>query len=691
MNTLKDKQIQNLLDCIIKSIEGSDFKWEIFFKLWFRDRGTPLFFLFKKNLSVTNLQFVELFSLITKYSNKSFIIENSSKLLFYNTEHIKNTTSEILNSLLEDYKTDDTSKLKSFCETYVDIISSSVAVDMFFGSCAIFLPPGISTDIESIVSDSGYIHSAGKSLLIRNINKAKKRDLFNSLYEYIKKDKKVLDIPFVVYSHEDFSDYDKESSDLINKGIEQCKIYVEKMSMGSFKLSTIISEIQNDNKLKGRILIPGAGNYQKVHNFKQEKTLWLIADRSLSTGQIRNPGQSRYYICYEQTYKNDSPFFFFDENKPAWKSHTTMPHSLTASLVNTALPANFNGVVCDPFGGTGTTWIEIKRLQIPCTVYSSDLSPSAKRLLLDNIEFFTMGYDEINNILKDLMLFHQQKEYDAQFQINFLDINLPIVDPHNAYSDAVGLLNRLKKSQKHEEQEFNLSKSFIADLEKQSIIVRILFYVALRAQLRFQESFKRKSLNFEEAFNKSLEKLIDQTKMLVEIKLDVLKEFKSSIPVNKSYVSFKGTYSQKLTPSFIFKDKNTFINQAVKEVSSAKDARDLKPNSIDVIICDPPYSLNKTEEGLLSLYSEFIDKAIAALKTRGQLLMCLPAESYTGHVLPFCTRQDLISRQIITKAHDQGRYVYQAAQSIPNQAFQPPYYWEADRALRRTIIHFRFL
>jgi tRNA G10 N-methylase Trm11 len=124
---------------------------------------------------------------------------------------------------------------------------------------------------------------------------------------------------------------------------------------------------------------------------------------------------------------------------------------------------------------------------------------------------------------------------------------------------------------------------------------------------------------------------------------------------------------------------------------SSFDARNLHPDSIDLIICDPPYGFNTTEDDgkLADLYSEFIDKAISSLRRQGQLIICLPGESYTGRNLAYCTKSDLVSRQIILKAHQQGRIAYRPAQSLP-YSFTAPYYWELERALRRTILHFYF-
>lgn len=675
-----------LANCIIESISENDFNWEIFFRLWFRDNGTPLYFLFKKNLGVTNTQYVELFSLLTIHSTCDFNDKAAEpKLLFYSTDHIKTTFSDAMATLLEDYAGNEI-VIQKFSKRYIDVFGATVAVDMFYGSCAIFLPRGVKTDVEKLVFDSGYIHSAGRSIYVRNIKKAKKQELMNSLREYTLKEQINDPVPFVVYSHEDFSAFDKDHSDLMDRGIEQCKIYIEKMSMGSDRLSSIINEL--GVSFKEKFFVPKAGDYRQEHNFKQGKSVWLISDRSISNGQLKNPGSNRYYVCYEQFLKDDSPFFFFDENKPAWKSHTTMPHSLTAALLNTARPLSATSLICDPFGGTGTTWFEVKRLQLENEIRVSDLSPAAVLLIKDNSAFFGMSSEKLQKILDSI-----KSCVPTLAPANQILLGFDSQEAIDHYSVVRKLIDILKSEQPNEDQEFSLSADFIDRLEALPLLTRFLFYIGLRAELRFQSAFKRKSSTFEVAFKKSQEKLIEQINIFIDLKKEVELHLINHPQQDRSYIKSVGNYSYKLTPTSIFSRWLNIDNMIVKEVKHSFDARELRPNSCELIICDPPYGFNtiEDEEELANLYSEFLDKAIAALIPKGQLILCLPSESYTGKSLPYCTRTDLVSRQIIIKAHRQHRTVYSVSKSVPTIGFNPPYYWEAEKALRRSILHFRLL
>jgi len=131
--------------------------------------------------------------------------------------------------------------------------------------------------------------------------------------------------------------------------------------------------------------------------------------------------------------------------------------------------------------------------------------------------------------------------------------------------------------------------------------------------------------------------------------------------------------------------------EARASVKGDHDARQIERDSVDAIICDPPYGFNTMEEQgeLANLYSEFIGAAIAGLRHRGHLIICLPGESYTGRDLPYCTNSGLVTNQVLIKARAVNKRIYVLARSLPSRLLAPPYYWESERALRRTILHFR--
>lgn len=689
---------QILEHCISSSIskDTHEFQWETFFQSWFRERGTPYFFLFKKHMGVTNTQYAELFSLLETHCIDSVTRSRKSHLLFHTTDDIRETLVETLNSVLDSREEHRNAAIKQFSSRYAEVLSSTVSVDLFYCSSAIALPPGVEVDIKQICVDSGYIHSAGKSIFIRNIKKARIFDFRDRLDKHLKTiDPLFLPVPFVVYAHEDFSGYDDTAKDQIKKGIESTKLYLEKMSMGPYRLAEIVEQIRAE--WSGRVEIPPPGSYLELHRFEKEKTVWMIGERSLSKSNPTNPGMERYYICYEQSVKSENPFFLFDENKPAWKSHTTLPHSLTAALINITRPHLKGTVICDPFGGTGTTWLESKRLDLSATVLTSDVATIGPLLVKDNLQFFLSNVTELSALQSDLKkigdaIKKDGKEPEPIANQGTLELGLDVNSKSvvTPYLIVNQLVDQLRQDQPKEEQEFNYSEEFVDRLQSLDYMTRFLFYIALRAEFRYQGGYKRRSVVFQKAFIKSLEELESQIDQLIKVRKDIEKDLDCS--GSRNYCVFQGSYSKEVVSSFFVANEKRFIEDA-KESVLTNDARKLKPNSVDVIICDPPYGFNTTEDQgeLASLYSEFIEAAILALKPRGHFIICLPAESYTGRELPYCTRSDMITNQVLVKAEAHQRVIYLPARGLPMKGMFPPYFWEADKALRRTILHFRLL
>ena len=304
-------ELKNLLAaCIEKSLaeDTHDFQWNAFFRQWFREKGTPCFFLFKRHLGVTNAQYVELFSLLEANCIDVATTKIKQQLLFHTTAQMKATIVDSISMLLDVPVEHRKAQTIAFAERYCELFASTVVVDMFYCSCAVFVPPTVSVDLFQVCADAGYVHSVGQSVYVRNIKKARKNDFYSNLEQHLKTvPSSELPVPFVVYAHEDFSGYDKEAREQIGRGIEHTKLYLEKMSMGGYRLAQVVHDMRKH--FDERLNIPEPGPYDQVHNFEKSRTLWLICDRSVSAGNPMTPGSERYYICYEQIAKNDSPFF----------------------------------------------------------------------------------------------------------------------------------------------------------------------------------------------------------------------------------------------------------------------------------------------------------------------------------------------------------------------------------------------
>ncbi len=145
-----------------------------FYDKWFREHGKAYYFLFRKNLKVTNIQFAELLSLIRAHNKSKETDEPVHELQFLSVSRFYEAVAEIVNSFPR--KDDEPrSRYELISRMYYSLLSRHVVVDTFYGSCAVYIPPNLEIDLPLICAHSGYIHSCGINVFTRKIDKSKKR------------------------------------------------------------------------------------------------------------------------------------------------------------------------------------------------------------------------------------------------------------------------------------------------------------------------------------------------------------------------------------------------------------------------------------------------------------------------------------------------------------------------------------
>lgn len=692
MSSETNDPIEEILNkALHEATNNSRFFPDRFFSCWFRKNGSAYFFLFKKNLGVTNIQFAELLALIQEYTVNKVTGRRSDKLMFHSTDSLKETLVSIVNAFLEGSGTDEPD-FSLIVRLYHQLLKRSVVVNVFHGSCAVFLPPLLDLDLLSVCAHSGYIHSCGRSVFVRNMDKANQRDFFNAIDSYLSvyppSEGKIF---FTPYAHEDFSGFDQDKKyikEQLHHGLDDVKIHVEKVNMGSYKLATVLSKMRI--RYNASLDIPDPGDYRIKHREVSDRTLWLICDSGINEVDITKPGKKKYYICYDQLYLNDNPFHIFDENKPAWVSHTTIPHTLLGAMVNISKPwpENTKIVLGDPFAGTGTTWFEALKfsdIELKC----SDITPMFPQMIEDNLEFFSLDVKQLDRLIGDYEKVMQRALEIGKAETARLTRDLfPKLREPVEYYFVKDLIGSLKAKQPGETQAFAFSEDVVCELRNASFLCRLLFYTGLRAQLRFQASFVRGSTDWETAFQKSGSELMEQMKSFRDWRLYTDREIARCGNIG----IFPGKYSHGCAIS-VAQISNVRRNATFLDTIAILDARNLAPKSCDLIVTDPPYGFNTDDElgNLASLYAEVIDCLVKAVKNEGHLIICLPDISHTGRALPYCTRSSLVIAQVLCAAERNGRTAFTPAQSLPlpQQVFMPPYYWESERALRRVILHFR--
>lgn len=650
-----------------------------FIAQWFRQRGAAYHFVFKKNLHVTNIQFAELLTLIRK-----FVIsdddEDVKDLQFSSVDDFNRSMTEMVGSFQRDPVV-PASRYQTVAGLYLPVLRRNLVVTNFFGSCEVFVPPGLTLDLCKLCGYAGYIHSCGRNVYTRNAYKSTKEEFFRSLDAHLgrfpRSGKPLL---FRLYAHEDFTKGDRKQADELRHGLDDLKIFVEKFYMGSEPLVSVIKEMRE--RYKNHIVIPGSGKASEVDarlKHDQNRTLWFIVDHGIAPS-LKHASETFYFICYEQEWMNGNPFHLFDENKPAWVNHTTIPHTLMGAMLNitSAWWPRDQVTVGDPFVGTGTTWLEaLKYDTVQCDCGDNDIIASL--LARDNLEFFAMSQRDLARLAR--LLKGIETRIPTQSEPRGLGPGQRTSDA--SYLWAVGVFEKLSPSTTKDSYSFN--RELVDELEERTLGDRLFFYLCLRVGLRHRVGLQRGATAWNDAYTKEVRTLRGQIARLLGLRTKP-----TEIKDAPGLCALTGKYSRVCSVNYgvlrsIF-DK--------KEVPVAfRDALKLPNSKFDVIITDPPYGFNTESDPLeLSrLYADLATVLLGALKDEGQLVIALPDWSHTGRQVPFFAHKEIVTLQVFVAAEKLNREVISGAFAAPRpgEIFRPPYYWEAERALRRAILHFR--
>lgn len=666
-----------------------------FFESYFKVNGNGYFFLFKKNLRVTNIQFAELLSLLKRYSHSEIESNVGSKFHFFTAPQFNNTIKELKDAYIKDtdiYDPDNDKAMKDsakhFAETYFSLFQHIVILDPYYTSCSIFIPPFISIDLKSICGMSGYIHSCGSHIYVRNINKCDHEALLQELKN--KFDSKSFEntkrILFTVYAHEDFAADDQNFQDGSANGLHEVKIYEEKCFMGQVSLVNFIKILRD--RFNDRIYVPNRGSYL-LHkkaledpnlDLERSRTLWLIMDKKINMNNMKHADDTSYYICYEQRYLNANQFQLFDENKFAWKSNTTLPHSLCSAMLNIALQnvSHSSIEVCDPFLGSGTTFFETQKYS-NINFSGFDIDPLSTELFDYNLNFFLQERNALDQFRSRLSEITSQVDIENDRYTGNLKKDIDKIE---------SLLH--KKSQ----GEYEFTTDEMLKIHSLSEKEKVLFYLILRIKIKYDNQFIRKGtqyfgpLDIVKEINKIINPLAKYRKLYEEARSYTL-SYNASRP---DLLVWQGDYSENISVD-IAKLRQTKSRFRPKiNCGKEGDVLKLKDDSFDIIVTDPPYGFNTLDETvkLGTFYNEFLERLLCALRDNGQLLICLPEKSFSGKISPFFTHKEIVFNRILSICNKKGYELVAPIHMVPNrELFRPPFYWNAEKALSRSILHFR--
>lgn len=659
--------------------------------------GGSYYFLFRKSAYITNISFAELAALLRLHIKP---IDNSDpqRIQFTSSKELKETFYDLLSSFW-DASSDWKSSLADRCYS---LFTSVIRFDAFYTSAVVHLPRNLSIDLFSICNDAGFIHSCGEAIYVRRVERATQSALARNLTKFVEEK-----IPagkqafFVPYSHQHFSEWDEKEITLIQElrhGLTGVKIHLDKYYFDGKPLPQMLREVIDSEDIGGKLLMPrGVGHYHserrdfsKNENAESALTIFMIVDQSL-TRDSEYPEFDNYYFVYAQRYKNSNPLLYFDEEKPAWIAPVTLPQNLASAMINISrsqMRQSRKFSICDPFVGTGTTLLEALKLRNVSSFSANDIHPLTKLIVSDNASFFALTDVELERLGTEIMNL-----------IKFLRDGKPTIDEKvltdfewakEQVVEIIASPDLADTSYPRTLQSSILPSGLKTALEKVSFRhKRLFFYLIWRAAVKNWYVLGTRDDGFDRAIENELRKICES--------IDRFKILRSAQNISARPDAFAihhfGTYSLECTIGgevFANWEKRCRITQI-----DAVEFLKAKVAEFDVIVTDPPYGFNVEvgdREELAKLFAHAIPSMIDALKDDGQLIFCLPHDANTGQVIPAFVMKDIVAQEVLLAAERSGKEVIRTAEKYPHPRsnFEPPYYWRSERALRRSILHFRF-
>lgn len=686
------------------SEENGRFSAVNFFTRWLREWGRFYFFLFRKNRRVTDIQVAELVSLLRVHGYfddrqdqeaSDSKLGNKAELHFLSKDDFENTLNAIVSTFAHD---DPNERYRIIAERYSELLRSVLVIENYFGSTAIYTPPLFRVCLGRLCAEAGYIHSCGKGVFLRNVYKATREGLFRELTTHLKdslEDGRKLF--FTVYSHEDFTDWDRSQRQALRDGLDDVKIRLSKMHImesdiqkADVPLAEMVKEMRT--KFADRLVFPDPGDYRASHrkaledpNLDRSRSLWLIVDSDLGP-TLRLRGDRRFYILYDQHYINESPFIECDENKPAWIDHTTIPHTLMGAMINVTRPYWIRDemTIADPFMGSGTTYHETLKFGSTVRCVGGDDNPLCKLVIEDNLRYLSGNKDELTQISNEVGSLADYFRLAKSPKKARSTLEQAIEDK---YEVALNIFEKLDL----DGQEFHFTEEVTRLLSNTSPAVRLIFYVMLRAHRRNTAALNLRAKPWHLLMS---DEAADLSEQLEEIAKQ--RHYEEAGESDKAINIYLGTHSKACSVGSGYMRMILSSNRVHQQICS-QDALLLLQQltgQCDLIVTDPPYGFNTHDDSakLAQLYAKGIEAMICALRAEGQLIIALPDWSYTGRHLPKYARPDFITHQVLVCARKSRREVVQAGSQMSNEArfVMPSYYWESEKALRRAILHFRF-
>ena len=714
--------------------------------------------LFHKNLSVTNTSLLEVVS-----------------LLRLNTNHTKDRTIRTFDFFSDEQYTrffkflwqssapatplpteaDAIACMERTASDFVDkyryIFETTIIMNIFFTSALIHIPKSLKTNVRNVAYEAGYIHSIGPALFVRNIEKAREGQLLERIRSFLAAEKShpVFVTP---YADEFFSPHEKDTPVSIRNGLDGVRLQLRKHYIDGKPLLDFLGTLPP--RFNNAVIVPkGFAHYQTErresitkHAATEKCSMWFITDASIThqcDEQYAARGHEIYLIVYAQYFLNDNQFIAMKERKPGWYASVTLPHTLSIACINIARPhlPKKSPVILDPFCGSGTTLIDAA-LRIPdATVIGFDRERLAIRAIEDNLEFFSLNANAIQNLIEhiepviaelkngSLASYRETTEGWQRDLTKLAPVNLQEASPKGRFLLALALIYselenaRAALAATQSQENVTLIK-LLADRgfsEKfhevmnspNQLAYRILVYAIWRALALGTFSLRGDSSDISSIIAPELERLIREFKYVAAALGRITHATDDEGKHASAFQSSAGLYSSAGTvrPQAVEKLRASLNKYRSKEFDASKIGKEIRSGmhlvqvgnsvdllrdihrKVDLIVTDPPYGFNTVEGGsseLRQLFVDLIPACIDALRPGGQMLLVLPAFARNGRQIPFFETQGMLVREIISAGARSKRNFKQFVETFPGdkRLFDFPLYWKSASVLERRIIRF---
>lgn len=339
----------------------------------------------------------------------------------------------------------------------------------------------------------------------------------------------------------------------------------------------------------------------------------------------------------------------FKESKPAWPGPVTLPHTLSAAMINVIRSRKLaeceSPLVIDPFCGTGTCLFDAA-IRIPnARILGMDRNPASPVLVRDNLTFLSSSVaqlKDLSNLLTQFKSDASRSEIQPVRRRRTADAGADEARSKIvSFAQAIGGGGRTATGEHGGSQrqtrdifENGFSSEIINQLRAGNLSENLIFYLTWRAMASVMNVGSLGDGNLLRAVLDQAGKFEAPLRRLWTLKAS------SSQPIGEGPFSVTegGWGKQSIIGDEAWRqlqelDSNQFArresheigsrdNIVVTHVNDSVEALEKFHNDVDVIIGDPPYWFNTDSISPFdaqAFYGRFIDVAVRALRPGGKL------------------------------------------------------------------------